>query len=66
MGKTDKRNLREDETLAEAVKNTNLCMMKVFLDTEHCMHANSLEVFCIHFIKEIKPYIGTLLLSHAL
>ena len=41
MGKTDKRNLREDETLAEAVKNTNLCVMKVFLDTEHCMHANS-------------------------
>ena len=41
MGKTDKRNLREDETLAEAVKNTNLCMMKVFLDTEQCMHVNS-------------------------
>ena len=41
MGKTDKLNLREDETSAEAVKNTNFCMIKVFLDTEQCMHANS-------------------------
>ena len=31
MGKTDKCNLREDETLAE---NTNVCMIKVFPDTK--------------------------------
>ena len=34
MGKTDKCNLREDETLAEVVKNTNVCMIKVFPDTK--------------------------------
>ena len=34
MGKTNKCNLREDETLAEVVKHTNVCMIKVFLDTE--------------------------------
>ena len=34
MGKTNKCNLREDETLAEVVKNTNVYMIKVFLDTE--------------------------------
>ena len=34
MGKTNKCNLREDETLAEVVKNTNVCMIKVFPDTE--------------------------------
>ena len=30
MGKTNERNLREDESLAEVVKNTNVCMIKVF------------------------------------
>ena len=30
MGKTNKCNLREDETLAEVVKNTNVYMIKVF------------------------------------
>ena len=34
MGKTDKCNLREDETLAEVVKNTNVCMIQVFPDTK--------------------------------
>ena len=34
MGKTDKCNFREDETLAEVVKNTNVCMIKVFPDTK--------------------------------
>ena len=34
MGKTNKCNLREGETLAEVVKHTNVCMIKVFLDTE--------------------------------
>ena len=34
MGKTNKCNLREDETLAEVVKNTNVYMIKVFPDTE--------------------------------
>ena len=33
MGKTNKCNLREDETLAEVVKNTNVYMIKVFPDT---------------------------------
>ena len=32
QGKTDKCNLREDKTLAEVVKNTNVCMIKVFPD----------------------------------
>ena len=32
MGKTDKCNLREDETLAEVVKNTNVCMINIFPD----------------------------------
>ena len=30
MAKTNKCNLREDETLAEVVKNTNVYMIKVF------------------------------------
>ena len=34
MGKTDKCNFREDETLAEVVKNTKVCMIKVFPDTK--------------------------------
>ena len=34
MGKTNKCNLGEDETLAEVVKNTNVCMIKVFSDTK--------------------------------
>ena len=34
MGKTDKCNFREDETLAEVVKNTNVCMIKVLPDTK--------------------------------
>ena len=34
MGKTNKCNLREDETLAEVVKNTNVCIIKVFPDTK--------------------------------
>ena len=34
MEKTNKSNLREDETLAEVVKNTNVCMIKVFPDTK--------------------------------
>ena len=34
MRKTNKCNLREDETLAEVVKHTNVCMIKVFLDTK--------------------------------
>ena len=34
MGKTNKCNLREDETLAEVVKNTNVCMIKIFPDTK--------------------------------
>ena len=33
MGKTNKCNLREDETLEEVVKNTNVCMIKFFPDT---------------------------------
>ena len=41
MGKTNQRNLREDETLAEVVKNTNGCMITVFLDMEQCIHATS-------------------------
>ena len=41
MGKTNQRNLREDETLAEVVKNTNSCMITVFLDMEQCIHATS-------------------------
>ena len=38
MGKTNKCNLREDETLAEVVKNTNVCMIKVSLDAK-CKNA---------------------------
>ena len=34
MGKTNKCNSREDETLAEGVNNTNVCMIKVFPDIE--------------------------------
>ena len=34
MEKTNKSNLREDETLAEVVKNTNVCKIKVFPDTK--------------------------------
>ena len=34
MGKTNKCNLREDWALAEVVKNTNVCMIKDFLDTK--------------------------------
>ena len=34
MEKTNKSNLREDETLAEVVKNTDACMIKVFPDTK--------------------------------
>ena len=34
MGKTNKCNLREDETLAEVVKSINVCMLKVFPDTK--------------------------------
>ena len=34
MGKTNKCNLTEDETLAEVVKNTNVCIKKVFPNTE--------------------------------
>ena len=41
MGKTNKRNLREDETLAEVAKNTNGCMIIVFLDMEQYIHATS-------------------------
>ena len=33
MGKTNKCNLREDETLEEVVKNANICMIKFFPDT---------------------------------
>ena len=33
MEKTNKSNLREDEPLAE-VKNTNVCMIKVFPDAK--------------------------------
>ena len=40
MGKTNKCNLKGDETLAEAVKNTNVCMVKVFSDTDQYIHAN--------------------------
>ena len=34
MGKLNKCNLREDETIEEVVKNTNACMIKVFQDTK--------------------------------
>ena len=34
MGKTNKCNLRENDDLAEVVKNTNVCMIKVFPDTK--------------------------------
>ena len=34
MGKTNKCNLIEDETLAEVVKIANDCMIKVFTNTE--------------------------------
>ena len=34
MKKTNKCNLRGDETLAEVVKNTNVCMIKIFPDTK--------------------------------
>ena len=34
LRKTNECNLREDETLAEVVKNTNVCMIKVFPDTK--------------------------------
>ena len=34
MGKTNKCNLRENDNLAEVVKNTNVCMIKVFPDTK--------------------------------
>ena len=32
--KTNRCNLREDESLAEVVKNNNVCMIKVFPDTK--------------------------------
>ena len=34
LRKTNECNLREDETLAEVVKNTNVCIIKVFPDTK--------------------------------
>ena len=34
MGKTNKCNLREDETLEEVIKNTNVCIIKFFPDTK--------------------------------
>ena len=34
MGKTNKCNIREDETLTEVVKITNVSMIKVFPDTK--------------------------------
>ena len=34
MGKTNKCNLKEDETSAEVVKNINVCLIKVFPDTK--------------------------------
>ena len=34
MRKLNKFNLREDETLAEVVKNTSVCRIKVFLDAK--------------------------------
>ena len=34
MGKANKCNLREDATLAEVVKNTNICMIKLFQNTK--------------------------------
>ena len=41
MGKTNKCNLRGDEALAEVVKNTNVCIIKVSPNTEQYIHANS-------------------------
>ena len=41
MGKANKQNLREDETLAEVVKNANVCTIKVLPDTEQYIHPNS-------------------------
>ena len=43
MKKTNKCNLREDETLAEVVKNTNVYMIKVFPDTEKESSVKMLE-----------------------
>ena len=37
MSKTNKCNLREDETSAAVVKNINDCMIKIFPDTEKCL-----------------------------
>ena len=41
MGKTNKCNLKEHETLAEVVKDTNVCIIKVFPDTEQYIQTNS-------------------------
>ena len=34
LPKTNECNLREDETLAEVVKNTNVCIIKVFHESD--------------------------------
>ena len=34
MGKTNKCNLRENDNLAEVVRNANVCLIKVFPNTK--------------------------------
>ena len=41
MGKRNKCNLKEDKNFAEVVKNANICMIKVFPDTEKYKHGSS-------------------------
>ena len=57
MGKTSKCNLREDETFAQIIKCSNVCMIKVFPDTKNETCVNMLfrkrlvfkKVVTVHF-----------------
>ena len=64
MRKTNKRNFREDETFAEAVKYQHL-QDKSF-PGYGAIYTCQFKGFCIHFVKEIRPSIGTLSLRDTL
>ena len=51
-GKTNKCNLREDETLAEVVKKYECLHDKTF-PGYGVIYTCQFEVFCIHFVKEM-------------
>ena len=62
MGKTNERNFREDETFAEAVKYQ--CLQDKSFPGYGAIYTCQFEG--IHFVKEIRPSIGTLSLRDTL